>query len=357
MTQTLDLTAAMLNRCHRALAAYAASDLLDARPQAAEAFPDDPHAGWTAVFDAQLCDLAAAVSAHRPRLLVEPMQIERERLAARGVDADHLRRGVEGLRAVLVRELPEEASAPAVRFLDSALSAFGAAPAGVGPRLAADDVHSRLAAKYLLAVFEGDRRRASRLVLDAASAGVSIADLYLRVLVPAQEELGRMWMADEINVAEEHFASQTTRMVMAQLLPLATCRPPNGKTFLAAAVAGNYHDLGVQVISDFFEMDGWRVISLGHDMPIVDLVQAIGFYEVDLAGLSAAIASQLPTLKEAIATIRAQPHGPAVKILVGGGALSRAGDLAAELGADGYAPGPLEAVSLGRRLVGLAGVA
>ncbi len=47
--------------------------------------------------------------------------------------------------------------------------------------------------------------------------GRSVGELYLNVLLPAQAELGRMWLAGEINVAEEHFASQATRMVMAQL--------------------------------------------------------------------------------------------------------------------------------------------
>ena len=39
-----------------------------------------------------------------------------------------------------------------------------------------------LAASYLLAILEGDRRRASKLILAAADEGKNVADLYQNVL-------------------------------------------------------------------------------------------------------------------------------------------------------------------------------
>jgi hypothetical protein len=42
--------------------------------------------------------------------------------------------------------------------------------------------------------------------LDALDQSDSVRELYLNVLLPAQEEIGRMWLTGEINVAEEHFA-------------------------------------------------------------------------------------------------------------------------------------------------------
>jgi methanogenic corrinoid protein MtbC1 len=160
-----------------------------------------------------------------------------------------------------------------------------------------------------------------------------------------------MWQDAEINVAEEHFATATTRAVMAQLRGRAQPQPANGKTLVTSAVTGNQHDLGLQAVSDFFELDGWRVIPLGCDMPIRDLVEAVGFYQADLLGLSVCLHSQLTTLQQTIAAVRQSERGATVKIVVGGRGLSGAGDLAAELGADGYAAGPVEAVALGTALV------
>ena len=51
-----------------------------------------------------------------------------------------------------------------------------------------------------------------------------------------------MGQAAEINVAEEHFATSTTKAVLAQLRLRAPMEAPNGKTLLAAAVMGNELD-------------------------------------------------------------------------------------------------------------------
>ena len=178
-------------------------------------------------------------------------------------------------------------------------------------------------------------------------------DLYLRVLQPAQEELGRMWLLGEINVAEEHFATTTTRLVMAQLHAREVCGPSNGKTLVAAAVAGNQHDLGIQVVADLFEMDGWRVIQLGSNVPADDLAQAVEFYQADLVALSVSLATQLPALEEAIAAVRASQRGVTVKILVGGCGMMGTAELAKSKGADDYASNAVEAVARGNALVGL----
>jgi methanogenic corrinoid protein MtbC1 len=206
-------------------------------------------------------------------------------------------------------------------------------------------------AKYLLALFQGDRQRATRVILDALDEGHSVKDLCLHVLLPAQSEVGRMWHADEINVAEEHFVSATTKTLMAQLMSRAEFRPSNGKTILAAGVAGNHVDIGLQAVADFFELDGWRAIHLGADVPTCDIVQAVEYFEADLVGLSASQSTQLETVRQTINAVRSAERGDHLKIIVGGFAFAGSEHLAPQLGADGYAPDPAAAVELGRHLV------
>jgi methanogenic corrinoid protein MtbC1 len=160
-----------------------------------------------------------------------------------------------------------------------------------------------------------------------------------------------MWHADEINVAEEHFASDTTKTVMAQLMSRATCKPRNGKTMIAAAVASNHIDIGLQAVADFFEMDGWRAIQLGADVPTTDIVQAVTAFDADLLGLSASQSIHFEIVRETIHAVRSAPLGTRIKIIVGGFAFAGSQHLAQRLGADGYASDPAAAVLLGRDLV------
>ena len=352
MTQPEQVLAKILKSGARALAGYAAGEM-PPDTEVAQAAVAAQFDGWQNVLVARLEELAVAVSTGRPEFFVEQIHWTKAAMQARGIPSETLRAKLESLRHVLIEQIPPELAPMATACIDRALAEFGNEPAGLTPRLTAETPAERLAATYLLAILEGDRRKAIGLIINAADQGQSVADLYLRILQPSQEELGRMWLLGEINVAEEHFATTTTRLVLAQLHAREICGPSNGKTLVAAAVAGNQHDLGIQIVADLFEIDGWRVIQLGSNMPVHDLAQAVEFYQAGLVALSVSLATQLPVLEETIAAVRASQRGANVKILVGGCGMMDGAALSKGKGADDYASNAAEAVSRGNSLVGL----
>lgn len=355
MNQPDQIAAAMLRNGAGGLAGYAASDLLESRPELKQALATQAFATWQVVLRNCVEELAATLAAGQPQFFAGYAGWMQSVLTSRGVPSDALPSAVACLAQVLAAELPAESGARAASLLHEALRDLDRNMAEIPSFLKSDTPHGRLAARYLLALLEGDRAQASRLILDAAQESSSVSDLYLQVLLPAQQEVGRMWQADEINVAEGHFATSTTSTILAQLRLRAPERERNGKTLLAAAVTGNRHDIGLQVVADFFEMDGWRVIQLGSDMPIPDLAQAVEFYQPDLLALSVSLHTQFATLTETIQAVRRGERGAVVKILVGGRGLAEATDLAQKFGADAYAADPNAAVALGNSLVGLDG--
>ena len=353
MTHPSRFLSAVVARGRTAWASFAAEEFVELHPGLAGTVAGDPFAAWRSVLVECTEALAAAAAADCGEVFARQVRWSQAVLRARGVSPEAFRKALEVLGNVLSRELPPEPASAAEAYLARAREGLDDEPPGTAPRLSADSPYSRTATKYLLTLLEGNRRAARDLILDAVRDGSPIADLYLEVLQPAQLELGRMWADNEITVAEEHFASSTTRTVMAQLLAAADCRPPNGKTFLAASVAGNQHDLGLQMVADFFEIDGWRVIALGANMPPGDLVAGIDFFSPDLIGLSASLSVHLPPLGEAITAIRSSPRSAQLRILGGGGALAGLSDLPGKLGLDAYAADAREALSAGRTLVGL----
>jgi MerR family transcriptional regulator, light-induced transcriptional regulator len=344
----------MLRNGSVGLAGYAASDLLESQPDLKQTLATQAFATWQVVLRNCVEELAAALNAGRPQFFAGYVGWMQSVLTARGVPTTAFPSAVASLARVLAAELPSELGTNAADLLHAALRDLDRNMPETPSFLKSDTPHGRLAAGFLLALLEGDRAEASRLILDAAQQGFSVAELYLQVLLPVQQEVGRMWQADEINVAEGHFATSTTNTILAQLRLRSPERERNGKTLMAAAVAGNRHDIGLQVVAGFFEMGGWRVIQLGSDMPIPDLAQAVEFYQPDLLALSVALHTQLVTLTDTIQAVRRGPRGAAVKILVGGRGLAEAADLVQEFGADAYAADPNTAVALGNSLVGLA---
>ena len=48
---------------------------------------------------------------------------------------------------------------------------------------------------------------------------MSIRDVYLLVFQPCQREVGRLWEAGRITVAQEHYCTAATQVIMSQLAP------------------------------------------------------------------------------------------------------------------------------------------
>lgn len=341
----------------RELAELAAAELIARHAPLASRYQPLPREKWVASYIGRLADLSAALFAERPDLLAAQVAWARTAFAARGAPVDDLRDSLIVLRDVLLREVtPEDASVvdACLRGAIESLTQSDAPPS----RLTSDTPHGRVGAAYLLKILEGDRIAAAKVVHQAMRNGLSVRRAYLDVLVPVQQELGRMWHLNEITVAEEHFATSTTLSVMSQLLPLAESQPRDGRAMLAASVDGNTHDLGLRVVADFFEMAGWRTVHLGASVPTADLISAVRDFSVDLVALSVALTNQVPSVAGAIDSLRHALGDQCPKILIGGAAFAGGSAIGHDgrelwrgLGADGFAASADAAVSIADRLV------
>ncbi len=352
MSQPSLFAAQILENSAPAYAGYAASLLLERHREVTERYGSAALRDWKASLTQRVLELAAALDAEEPRIFTSRVLWVAKLLRARDLAARDLRSALACLREVLRDELPEVGRDEADRYLGLALEALDAAPPAAEAGLDPSKPIDRLALRYVQAVLEGDGRAGLDLVVGAVDEGMGLERVYLGVLLGAQREVGNMWHAGELSVAEEHVVTATTERAMSILAQRARRRESNGKTVLAAAVGGNRHGLGARVLADFFEVAGWRSICLGADVPAADVALAVVYFDADVLVLSAALATQLKSVRRTIETVRALPERE-VKILVGGGAFADTPDLWRRLGADGHAAGANSAVSLAGRLVGL----
>lgn len=306
---------------------------------------------WRAHFMQRILELAAAVRVGEPELFARRQAWLRRAFQARGQDEAQLRLALTSLREALARELPEAMQASVARPIESALAILEKDLEPGRRALDPADPAGRLALNYIAGCLEGDPDRAIALVMDAAAGGMPAADVYLKVLVPAQKEVGQLWHVGDIGIAEEHLVSETTRQLMMLLAGTYAPKAAAGRTVLAASVAGNAHDLGLRVVADLFRLAGWKSLFLGANVPGEEIARAAQAYRADLVVLNATLTTQLRMLGDSIALIRRA--APAAKIMVGGLAFEDAPDLWRQLGADGYASGMENAVSTGAALLGV----
>jgi methanogenic corrinoid protein MtbC1 len=202
--------------------------------------------------------------------------------------------------------------------------------------------------RYLLKILEGDCGAAIKMILDEREHGLSLEESY-QTLILAQCEVGKMWHQAEVSIAEEHLVTSTTKRAMAILAHLAVKQGSNGLTLVSAAVHDNAHDIGIRVVSDFFEFAGWRVVCLGSNLPANEVVGAVNSFDASLVLLSATMSIHLKAVRQAIDEIRTASD--TCRIMVGGPAFRDAPDLWRQLGADAYAATPAEAVTIASQLM------
>lgn len=340
--------AELLAQTADSLADQAACTLLARHPEVASRYGPDSFGRWRDALRARVLDLAAAMGAGAPHIFAEQVAWTRVATLARKATLDDLRDSLMALGATIDRELPEEDRALVETFLNAGLSALDGDDAPDSP-LHLNTVQGRLAVNYLVALLEGDRRRAASLILNPVRAGtLAPHEAYTGVLVPALREVGRLWHMSELSIAEEHFATNTTRHVMSQVAAYLPQRESRGRAAVVCAVQGNTHDIGARVVADFLEADGWRVIDLGADVPIEDIVGSVEIFKADLVAISAMLRVHIRAAELAIQAIRERF---AVPVIVGGPAFHGSESLWRDINASGTAHSPEAAVALANSLV------
>jgi methanogenic corrinoid protein MtbC1 len=268
--------------------------------------------------------------------------------AGREVPREMLTHALSCLQAELKDSLPSELVETACYHVQAGLDVLSMPASKPDSLLKEGNSHVELAREFLLALIEGRRNDALAAVLDAHQAGVPVNDLHLHVIQVAQNEIGAMWQAGDATVAEEHLSSRIVEEVLFALRERMPQADAIKRCMLAASVPGNLHDIGARMVGDHFEMHGWSVHFLGANVPAADIANAAAERQVDLVALSAGLALQVRATRDAIQAVRAS--SPDLPILVGGRPYVIVPDLWKDVGADGFAADPVQAVEVGTRI-------
>jgi methanogenic corrinoid protein MtbC1 len=209
-----------------------------------------------------------------------------------------------------IAELSEEGLADLTRWepeISVSDDGFGDSPAGIFLGEALDAV-------------EGMDTQGLDAILHRAAMALSSDMLVDDVLVPLLREVGLHWRRGTISPAAEHLASGVLRRFLDWLVvSLATHRPKG--LVLVGTPAGQQHEFGSLLAAVVVAAEGWRVLSLGSDLPAGEILLAVRKKGADMVALSALhppdeerLVSELKVLCEGV------PSG--VRVLVGGPAAS-----------------------------------
>ncbi|OPX62049.1 MULTISPECIES: B12-binding domain-containing protein [unclassified Methanoregula] len=257
------------------------------------------------------------------------------------------------LAEVISRDLPGDYRKEAAAYAKSAAAALRSAArnAGLGKK---QESLSPAARAFIRAGLSGDLPGCRAVIKKALAAKKPVAEIYTRIFIPVLYETGRLWQAGDATIAQEHFISAIVRQSMDRLhehVADASRRTRQNKSVVAACVGEELHDIGIRMVGDFFEMDGWDVYFLGANTPPKSILAAVREQEPDVLALSVTMPSRLRDAEYLIRSLRASPDTAKVKIIVGGSPFRILPDLGKRIGADAVTGSAEDAVPVARKLL------
>lgn len=295
--------------------------------------------------------LAQAIAVGRSALFLDHVAWAKIVLSSRRIPVQDLAENLDACRITLGEYLPPIRGAIAEEYILDSLSSLPALPSSISSYMGLGQPLAELSRNFLDALLKPDRRAASQMVMDAVHRGTSVQDVYLHVFQRSQYELGRLWQSNQISVAQEHLCTAATQLIMSQLYPLIFATERKNRRVVATCIGGDLHEIGVRMVADFFEMDGWDTFYLGADVPNSGIIQTAIDRNAHVLAISTTLLAHISTVAKLIATIRSNPARKELIILVGGHPFNVATNLWREVGADGFAPDALQAIHLANQLI------
>ncbi|NCF68249.1 MAG: cobalamin-binding protein [Chloroflexi bacterium] len=200
---------------------------------------------------------------------------------------------------------------------------------------------------------DGEREPVVALTKEGLELGMDPLVILFDALIPALEEVGRLFEEGTFFVPEMLVAAKAMHGAMEVLRPLIaeTGTKPVG-TFVMGTVKGDIHDIGKNLCNVMLEGAGFEVIDLGVNVQEQAFVDAINEHKPQAVGMSAFLTTTMPMFIPTIQAIKDAGLREEVLIFVGGAPVTQ--EYCDNVGADGYAPNASVLVRVLKEMLGIA---
>lgn len=184
-------------------------------------------------------------------------------------------------------------------------------------------------------VIRGKSKEAVAATHAALADNVDAATIMKDSLIGAMAVVGEKYSTGEFFLPQMMIAARAMSMVVPILKPLlvGAAAEKKGKA-VVGTVAGDFHDIGKNIVAMMLEGAGYEVLDLGVDVSPEQFVDAVKREAPDFVLMSALITLTMESMRRTVDALNASGIRANVKIGVGGAPLTD--KFAREIGADFY---------------------
>jgi methanogenic corrinoid protein MtbC1 len=142
---------------------------------------------------------------------------------------------------------------------------------------------------------------------------------------------------------------QVTALVKPHLTGSATQTKRIGKVVLGT-VAGDIHDIGLNIVDFMLDVNGFEVFNLGVDVPAEKFVEKVKETSAPVVGLSGFLTPAFDAMKDTVEALEKAGLRDKVKVMIGGGQMDD--EVRKYARADAFGKDAMAAVSLAKKWIG-----
>ena len=163
----------------------------------------------------------------------------------------------------------------------------------------------------------GDVRGAHGVISAIATEFASPERLIVEVLLPMMAEVGQRWEANELEVFQEHLATEAIRSLLAGLsFMIPESRLETDAVAMVSCAPGDEHELIPLALATYLAFQGWTVKNLGGSLPADQIALAVAALKPKALFLTFTMLSRLEAVSDLIEKINGESKH--CRIILGG---------------------------------------
>ena len=192
---------------------------------------------------------------------------------------------------------------------------------------------------------------AEELVQECIDAGLDPVEILKKGVVRGVEKIGILFEQKEYFLAELMVGGELAENCIKIIDPHL---PENGEgdsqgVVVIGAVSGDLHDIGYGLVAKQLELAGFEVHSLGVNLDAMTFIEKAKEKGAHIIGLSAFLVTTIPNCKDVVNYVNDMGLAGDMKVVMGGAETNQ--EKTDMMGADGWAPNAMEAVTLCKNIM------
>lgn len=209
------------------------------------------------------------------------------------------------LRLQLIKRLMDQGHRPG-RLMSTPVDELEALAAGLPGAKAAADAGSYPNDELLTLVRQHDAA-AYQQALQQRLARQGLRQFVQDTVAPLTVQIGSAWQQGRLQVFEEHLFTELTARVLRQTI--AAVPGGDAPRVLLTTLPKEPHEMGLLMVEAVLSLEGAQCISLGTQMPLIEIVEAAAAHQADVVALSFSAAFPARQARALLGQLRAALAG------------------------------------------------